>query len=511
MRKRRLLATYIFLALNAVAFGQWHTNEPYVAWPATNHLRWMTNLVVATNETNWRGTNGYGAWTNNYLLSTNLWKAQDYIYGIGYMDVIATHFFRNGPRYATTTNMMVQPKDVRALDVDAALLERWLVSSASATVSNYYTAIDKTSTSDPIGENDWLYKSEAKNLWRAKQYVRSMLTNYYTGSVTTFSPLTEITLCEAAGVPTNFLTSSTNQMVWRNASGSWTPYANIMTSTWTIATASSNVVTNTTVDSWGAEVTLIGTNGQQISKIITNSMIQPGKRAEDYGWDGIRACITNMHTTAITVAWTNGGITNAMDAYSSDDDTNNWNGSIYTPPYAGSDNAAITNAQAAAIYAWTTGGIKTVTSGEPREIAAWAWRYKDIGQQSIFSARQSVYRQYLVTIPPKTNIGYTAYFLAKVDVFANNASQNLVEFTTNSISATNGGWVAFGSTGVLTGPVISAVSLPESFSTNWLTPARYDMDLYYSGQVTDQIKMSIINGWQAKDKKAFARWDFRYK
>ncbi len=507
------LAISILFALNLQGFAQgWHDAEPFAAWPATNHLRWMTNVGTYTNESNWQGTNGYGAWTNNYLLATNLWVGHTYLYGPGqYIDMIAPHYFRDLPYAgATSTNMRVQPKDVRAMDVDAALLERWLVSSPSATVSNYHAAIDKTSDSEPIGVNDWLYKSEAKNLWRSKQYVRLMLTNYYSGSGTTFSNWTESTLCVAAGYPTNFLTSSTNQMVWRNASGSWTPYANIMTSMWTIATASSNVVTNTTVDSWGAEVTLIGTNGQQFSRIITNSMIQAGSRAEDYGWAGVRACITNLHTTVITVAWTNGGITNAMDAFSDDADTNNWNGSFYTPPYAGSDAAAISNAQMAAIYAVTTGGTKSVTTRVPQEIAAWSIDSGYLGTH-IFSARQSVYRHYLVASPPKTNIGYTAYFLAKVGTYANGEVQSVIDFATNSITATNGGWASFGTTGIVTGRALSSTTFPESFTTNGLTPASFIPWWWGGGQVIDEIMYAIINGWQVKDKKAFARWDFEYK
>jgi hypothetical protein len=323
MRKPRLLATYIFLALNAVAFGQWHTNEPYVAWPATNHLRWMTNVVVATNETNWRGTNGFAAWTNNYLWDTNVWAGKTSTSDdddFGYqMLIFAPYKFRTYNAFlpvgfAYGTNAFLQAKDTRGFDCERALMERWFVLGTNNTITNYYTFAQGTlPTGYRMGTS---YKDERLALQRCKRAAKNLLPYYYLQSSNEFPVVcTESSVCTRAGVPTNFLS---NTEMYRAPDGTWTPYARIMTSTWTLATTSPGVVTNATVDSWGAAVTLIGTNGQQFSKIITNTAILPGKRAEDYGWDAMKAVITNLTMTARDGAWGIGyGSNTVSDAYKS--------------------------------------------------------------------------------------------------------------------------------------------------------------------------------------------------
>ncbi len=147
MKKPILLATYILLALSLSALAGWHTNAPFVAWPATNHLRWTTNVGTYTNESDWQGTNGYGGWTNNYV-TNSLWRGSNvwYVYlGTKKVAAISPHYFYNAFDFmpkGSWENFFLQAKDVRALDVDSAMMERWLVLSTNNTISNYFGAVD---------------------------------------------------------------------------------------------------------------------------------------------------------------------------------------------------------------------------------------------------------------------------------------------------------------------------------------------------------------------------------
>jgi hypothetical protein len=335
----------------------------------------MTNVVVATNETNWRGTNGFAAWTNNYLWDTNVWAGEtstsdDDDFGYQLL-IFAPYKFRTYNAFlpvgfAYETNAFLQAKDTRGFDCERALMERWFVLGTNNTITNYYTfAQGSLPTGYRMGTS---YKDERFALQRCKRAAKNLLPYYYLQSSNEFPVVcTESSVCTRAGVPTNFLS---NTEMYRAPDGTWTPYTRIMTSTWTLATTSSGVVTNATVDSWGGAVTLIGTNGQQFSKIITNTAILTGKRAEDYGWDAMKAVITNLTMTARNGAWGIGyGSNTVSDAYKS-----NFTCSI--DPYTNSIPGTFPTTEGdAELTVRTTNGWAAGDSGyaEPWTSLPWAW------------------------------------------------------------------------------------------------------------------------------------------
>jgi hypothetical protein len=381
------LAISTFLALNAEA--GWHTNAPYVAWPATNHLRWMTNVITATNATHWTNA-AYAGWTNNYIL-TNLWKGTNIdLFGTNSVD-LAPHFFIASEagvtsRPAISGNYYLQAKDTRIHDCASALMERWLVLSTNNTSSNFYEVVDAAFPEDPWwwfgdGLNDWFYRSDVRSLRRCKILTLAILTNFYHyASVTNIAPLTEAQLCINAGVPTNFLSvamydDAASRELHRYAQGSATPYSRIVTCSWTLVASGTNIATNTTVDTYGNPVTLIGTNGQKFTAVITNKYLLSGTRAEQYGWDGMKAVITNLYITAVPNAWGIGSGTNSGAGGTSD--TNSWatnyQGTI--EPYLATINMATNDDPYTAIEntnGWTMSGYGYADPWNTLS-AAWYW------------------------------------------------------------------------------------------------------------------------------------------
>jgi hypothetical protein len=321
MKLLKHLAIYIFLALNACA--GWHDSAPFVAWPATNHLRWVDNVGVYTNASN-PTNSGYGAWTNNYYV-TNAWT-YDYSGIIFTFPYPVKKPFVFGPS-VVITNKMLNAKDVRAFDCTLALGERYLVTppgAASGGISNFFARVSY----DPFGSWDsyWLlYRDERLIIEALKKYIHTdigygeagALQYFYYGIPTNATPtnwvaFTEATLCAMAGVPTNFLTYTPH----RSADGSWTHYQRILTNTFVLCqgTNAAHVATNSLVDSAGIEFTAVGTNGLTVTRYATNTSQQAGTTLGDYGWDGLRRAISVLNTTVVTPTWGIGSGTNWSSA-----------------------------------------------------------------------------------------------------------------------------------------------------------------------------------------------------
>ena len=309
MKRLKLLATFIFLAHNA--WAGWHTNEPFVAWPATNHLRWMTNVVVATNASHWTNS-AYGQWTNNYVV-TNLW-----IGDAGYLGSAANFPFPMDA-IGQMTNMAFNAKDVRILDCTLAVAERFVVASRGAyAMTNvwYWLAYDYWGDSYYSADGlyfEYFFRNERKVLQNLKATVLNdllVMRPWYQWDGTNITALTESLLCSNAAVPPNFL----RYTPFRAADMTSTAYGRIVTNSWTLNTGSTNVTTNTVIDSFKGTHDLIGTNGQTFSLIVTNANIAEGYRAEHYGWDGLKAVLTNLILTGVNNYWGIGSGTNQSEA-----------------------------------------------------------------------------------------------------------------------------------------------------------------------------------------------------
>lgn len=310
MKLAKHLAIFILLALNAPA--QWHDAAPFVAWPATNHLRWVDNVGVYTNVSNWQ-TNGYGGWTNNFVW-TNRWGGTD-LYGNAYLAPWYVKELLGGPR---ATNSAYNAKDIRTLDCVLAMLERHLVLSPANTVSNF---LREPVLSSPLTSIEaWLYRDDISNIQWMKDWVFQHFSSFYytTNGWTNAIAFNETNLCNYASVPTNFL----RYTPYRAADMSYTAtngYSRIITNTFILGqgTNATHYATNSLVDSAGIDFTVMGTNGTLITRYATNTSLQAGYNLPAYGWDGLRRVITSLVATVSTPTWGIGEGTNWSGGYSS--------------------------------------------------------------------------------------------------------------------------------------------------------------------------------------------------
>ena len=315
VKKHTHLVILLLTALNA--FGGWHDSAPFVAWPATNHLRWVDNVGVYTNASN-PTNSGYGAWTNNYV-GTNLWTGASFdIWMSAYSTNIAPLYYTSVFGFDVAPTMgTLNAKDVRLFDCTMATLERHLILSSANTVSNFIP--------DPFdlfgtGESVSLYRGERNAIAWFKTWVKDHCTSFYYPIPTNSTPtnwvaFTPATLCSAASVPTNFLTYTP----YRSADGSWDHYRRVMTNMFILrqGTNATHVATNSLVDSAGIEFTAVGTNGLTVTRYATNVNQQAGTTLGEYGWDGLRRVVTNLCVTVKTPTWGIGAGTNDSSSYAS--------------------------------------------------------------------------------------------------------------------------------------------------------------------------------------------------
>jgi hypothetical protein len=198
------------------------------------------------------------------------------------------------------SNVFFNAKDVRSLDCVNALFERYSALHPENNVSNFWEiAIG-------AGENyrTWFYRAEAANLQSLKDIIQLyMLGNFYTVTNTAtnviVTALTESNLCALASVPTNFLRYTPA----RAADGSWAHYGRFYTNTYfLLSTGIYELVTSA-----GTEIPYTNsTPSNSVTLYSTNTSIQAGRSLTEYGWDGLRRVITNLHTTVANSQWWTG-------------------------------------------------------------------------------------------------------------------------------------------------------------------------------------------------------------
>lgn len=482
MKYLKHLAIYIFLALNA--FGGWHDSAPFAAWPATNHLRWVDNVGVYTNASN-PTNSGYGAWTNNYILTN--W------YNFNSGGYIHYWSFPIGD-YASLSNVTLNAKETRIMDCVSALCERFLQAYPSQTVSNFWEfASPYTETQGYL-----LWRDERDVLAKLKYLISTeggdgsggMLTKFYptpTNSVfTNLTAYTSESLCVAAGVPTNYLSYTPH----RAADGSWTHYQRILTNAFVLrqGTNSTHVATNSLVDSAGIEFTVVGSNGTTVTRYATNVHQQAGVTLGAYGVDGLRKVITKLTTTAYSGGWTNNGFTNSWVGYSRQ-----------RPPgfpiqriwFGGEQQTAWTNAHAQA-YTNLLNQASNAVSTYATEVAGDSFGTDSDGggNYEYVDAVHRITRSYIYATV-QTNLSASLKFYGKT-------SGLLLNYDSFNIGVPVNWWYQVGTGTNDATLVISSTNAPPLFNAEAITnyPA---------------LDAAAYIGWQSTEAKVLATWDFEYK
>ena len=217
-----------------------------------------------------------------------------------------------------TTNLLCNIQDARSYEAYSGLRERWYalekdglsgVGPPPFHVTNHYaTNFQENGTSERF---EW-FRSDRNNLVIVKYVLNSFsqwfadgseMTNgtfedyFKDGSNTTDKIHTWFVSTNSmmvdAGAPTNYLAYTP----WRCLDGIGVGLGPVLTCSWTIATASNTVVTNSVQDTWGGARTITGTNGQVVTLIITNSDIHAGRTTLDYGWKYVTGCISRLQYT----------------------------------------------------------------------------------------------------------------------------------------------------------------------------------------------------------------------
>lgn len=380
MKWLKPLAIFISVGLNACA-GNWHDYAPYVAWPATNHLRWVDNVGVYTNASN--PTNpAYAGWTNNFLIS-------DWYYGTSgaYVDqsafyLVPFYIWDWGYGDSISTQVMLNAKDARVIDATLALQERFPVIPSDTgndygySTTNFWIYFVEAAgygyaSASNAFDHDWLYRDEVKNLSALKAVARLMLDKFgqvtYTNGVPYFTAWTLTSLCSVASVPTNFFDYTPP----RSADTSATHYQRIITNTFMLrqGTNSTHEATNNLVDSAGTEFIAIGTNGQSVTRYATNVNQQVGYNIGAYGWDGLRRVITNYYATKKSQTWGIGTLTNWSEVAGT-------NFSVMSPSNfnSGAVNADVVIADVKADNTATHANLPYTPSGTPT-VDEWGWTF----------------------------------------------------------------------------------------------------------------------------------------
>jgi hypothetical protein len=455
----------------------------------------VDNVGVYTNESVWTNS-GYGAWTNNYT------NQLIYIYDDGAVYFNSSYVLPTDDwGYVSTSNWLMNAKDIRAVDCVNALIERHIALGGS--VTNFWAEmlIDW-----PADVHTWFYRNEVQNLASIKGYISRKLSTFWytTNNWVTATNLTPSSLAGIANVPTNFLTYTPA----RAADGSWKHYQHIMTNTFKLCqgTNSTHIATNSLVDSAGINFTAVGTNGLVITRVATNVNQQAGSDIGAYGWDGTRRVISVMIATAYSGGWTNKGEKNENYGYGVRYPSNY---PTYFPPfdprYDWADSAerltAMTNAHADQIAMMVAKGsniISASSSDYPTEgTRDWALS----STLNTYAEQQATgihrYSYPMATIP--SNIwSFVPVFYTKIASIRDYTPNSWTNYSLPA-SARDGDWllVSIEPTGSVFS-VVSTTNFPNNYNptshTVWIAGANY-----------------ISLGWKATEVRALAVWNFEYR
>ena len=285
----------------------YHLSNGYVPWFFDPRL---SGIAIAAAVTNTR------AWTNTFYdkiaadVPANVVASWIFPPGGWGLPATSTATFVMGGITQTahtvchshiTTGVVLSIKldaaDVWAMDCYQARMERWrmLNPQDDPTAGYPYPAY----YSFDLSQRPVYYKSARENLIAHKAWISDNATSFLDpaadqiaalSNTADFAYLTLTGLLSSAGAPTNYLTYTP----WRELSGQGIGEGHVVTSSFTIAAAPGETVTNTVSDYCGNAVDISGTNGQVVSIVCTNTDVQAGYSTLDYGWKYAREIVNPL-------------------------------------------------------------------------------------------------------------------------------------------------------------------------------------------------------------------------
>lgn len=342
---RRLLATSTLLAsvslVHAQSWTGWHaeawanlrlTNAEAVAMAAVvNGPFALTNYLAPYPSTN--STTSLITFLSDIeplpvgpAIITNIWTFN--VYNAGGTNVSE---IRTNVAAQVATNLNLQARDILAFDSYLADLERFYVMPIGTIEKPRYYR----------GYRDALVYIKARISAQFGSYVA---TNWTAPATYTNAPYVVVWSNDfLTGFPSNCLTYTPYRDLHLSAGS-----PRVITGTFTWATSSTNVITNTVQDSCGNLVTISGTNGQVTTFVCTNANIEAGYTSGSYGWGPITTLYARMVRTA-----TVGGLYGTSKSASYSDLFESGIDYTLDPPQLAADMITEYD-QAHAGYPWTT-------------------------------------------------------------------------------------------------------------------------------------------------------------
>ena len=318
MISRKQLAACIFLASGSLACADWtgwYTN----AYPVGSVFRFdQTNapradLYAATNTVTYTNDLRFGVSTSitvRFLSNVQVddWQGPHTITNAWLYPL--RRYYTNGlfsnvvytARVVSTmcrTSLYVQARDVWAIDAYRAAKERtlavglpWPILGHTMHTAQLYSHNEQFCREAKeclyylVNDFDGGYVDATSAAWRVSAPL----------SITSDYPfISWPDMCaKVPGLPTNWAAITAQ----RELNGAGVGMGRYATTRWVIVGSSTGTVTNTSVNACGASVTLIGTNGQIITAVCTNLLIEAGRTTLDYGFKYFRAVATNLQVTA---------------------------------------------------------------------------------------------------------------------------------------------------------------------------------------------------------------------
>lgn len=311
MRTRLAL---LLLCACTIARGQWIE----AAWQRDNSYR-ATQTFWATSHsiiyTQHLGTNWIVS-TNSFLYNIAPTNFTDYpvanTFKFTIADISDTGNPSNQMYIVTETNLLAQTnlflnwRSQIKWDCTMATLERIKGGGSSSNVAagvRFYAddrqqiAYLKGELEDSLSQKFWINPIVASNYLASSNFLRTADYNEhwlkFNGLATYTNKLSFLEILANTG--TNFLSYTPySDLFYTNSY-----YKRVMTCAVFIVTSSTNIITNMVKDCCGGTYQAIGTNGQRIVNICTNTYIDPGQDASYYGYYAYRRVITNMKARAI--------------------------------------------------------------------------------------------------------------------------------------------------------------------------------------------------------------------
>lgn len=265
------------------------------------------------------------------------------------------------------TNLHLQARDILAFDSYLAMLERWRTGG--------YDGPSTNAVGLPIPGKPRYYRKNRAALVATKDFLEEVYTYFIDdgwSAPADFATTPEVDVWPYAAYAPTFLGSNPSNYFYFTPSRELhlsDGYARVITGLFTIATSSTNTITNTAYNSCGDLVTVVGTNGQQIAFVCTNEVIAPGFTSGDYGWGPITSLFARLTRTA------GYGELYGRVTYGSYYDESGYGGDVED---AGQVDAALTSQYATgyAPYPWITGSATGYVSQSSVDLRA-HWNIDD--------------------------------------------------------------------------------------------------------------------------------------